>query len=89
MADQEVILGKANFEKQTSAKIEARIKNNHLEALRHEKDVELYHRKKQLAELYNDEIARWREDIINSGETVADVKARCVSFASTFLDRTQ
>jgi hypothetical protein len=76
LVEQDIILQKANFEKQTSAKIESRIKNNRFEALRQEKEVELYNRRRALAELYNTEIATWRDEVINSGETIAERKDR-------------
>ena len=76
LVEQDIILQKANFEKQTSAKIESRIKNNRFEALRQEKEVELYSRRRALAELYNTEIATWRDEVINSGETIAERKDR-------------
>jgi len=76
LVEQDIILQKANFEKQTSAKIESRIKNNRLEELRHEKEVELYNRRKALAELYNEEISRWKDEVVNSGETLSERKER-------------
>lgn len=79
LVEQDIILQKANFEKQTTAKIESRLRSNRLEALRNAKDVELYSRRRELAELYNDEISMWRNEVINSGETVAERKERCVT----------
>lgn len=79
LVEQDIILQKANFEKQTTAKIESRLRSNRLEALRNAKDVELYSRRRELADLYNDEISLWRNEVINSGETVAERKERCVT----------
>ena len=86
LVEHDKILLKANFEKQTSAKIEARIKNNRFEQLRREKEQDLFERRRELAALYNDEIADWRVKIANLGETREDVQARIMKKAYALRD---
>lgn len=74
LQDHEVILHKANFEKTTTAKIERRIKANHLETLQREVEVDLFHRRRALADLFNREIAGWRQEVLNSEESLEDKK---------------
>jgi len=86
LVEHDKILLKANFEKQTTAKIEARIKNNRFEQLRREKEQDLFERRRELAALYNDEIADWRVKIANLGETREDVQARIMKKAYALRD---
>ena len=86
LVEHDKILLKANFEKQTTAKIEARIKNNRFEQLRREKEQDLFDRRRELAALYNDEIADWRIKIANLGETREDVQARIMKKAYALRD---
>ena len=74
LADHDNILKKANFEKTTTAKIERRIKANRLEELQREGEVSLFHRRRALADMFNAEIAGWRQEVLNSEESLEDKK---------------
>lgn len=68
----------ASFEEKSQKKIEQRIRKNRSESLRNEYGKALYHRKRELADLYNSEMEAWQEEFLSRVETQDDRKARSV-----------
>ena len=57
----------ANFEENSQKKIDQRVRKDR---------KELYHRKRELADLYNMEMEAWQEEFMSRVETQDDRKAR-------------
>lgn len=68
----------ANFEENSQKKIDQRVRKDRSEALRKDYGKELYHRKRELADLYNMEMEAWQEEFMSRVETQDDRKARWV-----------
>lgn len=66
----------ANFETTTCQKIDRRLRTEQYELLKRDEDVDLYKRRKELAEMYNQEIEYWKTAVLNKVESVEDRKAR-------------
>ena len=68
----------ANFEVESQKKIDNRIRKDRSEALRKDYGKALYHRKRELADMYNSEIELWQSEFMSRVETQEDRKARLV-----------
>jgi hypothetical protein len=66
----------ANFEENSQKKIERRIRKDRGESLKKNYGKELYHRKRELADLYNNEMEVWQDEFMARVETQDDRKAR-------------
>lgn len=70
----------ASFEASSMLKIDAKIRNERVGALKEEDDRVLFGRRQCLADLYNDEMDRWQVEIASEVETQEDRKARCIKY---------
>lgn len=66
----------ANFEENSQKKIEQRVRKTRGAALKKEYGKELYHRKRELADIYNREMEIWQDEFMARVETQDDRKAR-------------
>lgn len=74
--EQKKILLMSNFEQDTTNKIERRLRADQYNKLTSQVNANLFERKKQLAALYNAEMAHWKASVLNKVETVEDRKKR-------------
>ena len=68
----------AQFEHTSQRKIDRRVRKDRTHALKREQDKALYHRRRDLADLYNSEMDLWREEFMARVETQEDRKARYI-----------
>jgi hypothetical protein len=76
----------ANFEVVTTKKIEKRTKQERFNRLRRDNDIALLARRQELADLYNDEITQWKNEMYQMTETQEDRKARIMERAYELRD---
>lgn len=76
----------ANFEVNTTKKIEKRTKQEIFDRLRRENEISLLSRRQELSELYNSEIEEWKNEMYNNTETQADRKERIMERAYALRD---
>lgn len=76
----------ASFEVVTTKKIEKRTKQERFERLRRENELNLLARRQKLADLYNDEINEWKQEMFQMTETQEDRKARIMERAYQLRD---
>jgi uncharacterized protein with PIN domain len=76
IADEVKAMTKANFEISTAKKIERRTKQEQYEELKRQQEIALLERRQRLADLYNSEIERWKDEILHNEESIEDRKAR-------------
>jgi hypothetical protein len=66
----------ANFETTSQKKIEIRMRKDRGDSLKKDYGKELYHRRRELADMYNNEMEVWQEEFMARVETQDDRKAR-------------
>ena len=76
----------ANFEVVTTRKIEKRTKQERFEQLKCRNELDLLDRRRELAQLYNDELAQWKSEMYQMTETQEDRKARIMERAYQLRD---
>lgn len=85
-AEDRKILQIASFENNSTLKIEANAKTELLESRKAEWEVELYNRRCMLAELYNEEITGWRNEVLSKVESQESRKERIMERACALRD---
>eukprot|EP01039_Chlorochromonas_danica_P001728 gene1728-1888_t len=80
------ILQMAHFENYTTNKIEQRTKQLMMEKKKKEYEDRLLHRKKRLADLYNEEMQTWRQEVLAKEETIEERKAKIMERAYALRD---
>ena len=86
LKDQATVSRKSNFEIKTTAKIEKRQKNEVLEKIREDRANELYYRKHELSQLYNQELEGWKQEVLTNVETIEERKDRIMRKAFALRD---
>lgn len=78
-------LQKANFEIQTTKKLESRGKQEKFRNQLLQQEYDLLKRRQTLADLYNYEREAWQEEVLLKVESVEDRKQRYATYLLTFL----
>lgn len=86
IADERKKLQIANFEISTTKRIEKRMKNDRMSSMERDHQVELHRRRRELADLYNDEMEQWKAEVLANVETQEDRKARIMERAYALRD---
>lgn len=76
----------ANFEINTTKKIEQRMKQERYNKIRAEQELSLLERRRALADLYNDEMEGWTNEVMSNVETIEDQKKRIMERAYALRD---
>ena len=76
----------ADFEIQTTKKIETKVAAKRFNDLNRQRESGLVERRRALAELYNAELAGWRNEVMAKVETVEERKARIMERAYALRD---
>ena len=66
----------ASFEQSSAIKIDTKLRQERFREISKENQSQLLQRRKMLAELYNSEMDRWRDEVMAKIETQEDRKAR-------------
>lgn len=86
IADEKRKLQIAKFEISTSKKIERRMKNDRMATMERDNQISLHQRRRDLADLYNDEMEQWKAEVLANVETQEDRKARIMERAYALRD---
>jgi uncharacterized protein (DUF1015 family) len=67
----------AVFETSSSARIEVKQRQDRFKEMMTEREKAIISKREQLAELYNNEMDAWRNEVMSKVETIEERKARC------------